>query len=103
MPSAEGEGGGGLGNGGGGLGEGGGGEGDGGGGLGEGGGGEGEGGGGRGRAAGAAGLRTNLSPSSALKNMTATASKYHHVSSQVLQFSSSREACIAIWRVVQGG
>ena len=77
--------------------------GEGGGGLGEGGGGEGEGGGGRGRAAGAAGLRTNLSPSSALKNMTATASKYHHVSSQVLQFSSSREACIAIWRVVKGG
>ena len=54
MPSAEGEGGGGLGNGGGGLGKGGGGEGDGGGGLGE-GGGEGEGGGGEGEGGGGKG------------------------------------------------
>ena len=42
------------------------------------------------------GLRTNLSKSSAVKNMTAAASKYHQVSSQVAQFSSVSTPCIAI-------
>ena len=42
------------------------------------------------------GLRTNLSKSSAVKNMTAVASKYHQVSSQVAQFSSVSTPCIAI-------